>query len=96
MLPPVEGLPDLVFTANAAMIHRQTAILSRFRHSQRQGEERHDEDWLRANGFEVRHVPANMNFEGAGDALFCGDTLFSGYRIRSDARSHQHVGEMID
>ena len=23
-------------------------------------------------------------FEGAGDALFCGDTLFAGYRIRSD------------
>jgi len=39
LLTPCEGLPDLVFTANAALIYRQTAILSRFRHLQRQGEE---------------------------------------------------------
>ena len=38
LLQPVEGLPDLVFTANAAMIYRQRALVSRFRHRQRQGE----------------------------------------------------------
>jgi N-dimethylarginine dimethylaminohydrolase len=36
-----------------------------------------------------------LHFEGAGDALFCGDTLFAGYRIRSHARGHQQIGEMI-
>jgi N-dimethylarginine dimethylaminohydrolase len=36
-----------------------------------------------------------MNFEGAGDALFCGETLFAGYRFRSDVRSHQWVGERL-
>jgi len=95
LLEPVEGLPDLVFTANAAMIVENVAILSRFRHEQRQGEETHNENWLVANGFEVRRMPDDSYFEGAGDALFCGDTLFSGYRIRSDARSHQLVGEML-
>ena len=35
------------------------------------------------------------NFEGAGDALFCGETLFAGYRFRSDVRSHQWVGERL-
>ena len=30
-----------------------------------------------------------MFFEGAGDALFCGETLFAGYRIRSDVPGHQ-------
>jgi len=94
-LDPVEGLPDLVFTANAAMIFKNEAILSRFRHEQRQGEETHNADWLAANGFQVRRLPENYHFEGAGDALFYGDTLFSGYRIRSDARSHQMVGEML-
>jgi N-dimethylarginine dimethylaminohydrolase len=96
LLTPVAGLPDLVFTANAAMIFRQTAILSRFRHPQRQGEEQHDADWLAAHGFDVRRLPEKMNFEGAGDALFCGDTLLAGYRIRSDARAQQQVGKMID
>jgi N-dimethylarginine dimethylaminohydrolase len=36
-----------------------------------------------------------MFFEGAGDALFCGETLFAGYRIRSDAHGQQHIGQMI-
>ena len=41
------------------------------------------------HGFAVEHLPEGMFFEGAGDALFCGDTLFAGYRIRSDVRGHQ-------
>ncbi len=95
LLDPVPGLPDLVFTANAAMIFRRQAILARFRHPQRQGEEPHDERWLAAAGFTVRKLPPHIHFEGAGDALFCGDTLFAGYRIRSDAQGQQDVGAMI-
>jgi N-dimethylarginine dimethylaminohydrolase len=94
-LEPQQGLPDLVFTANAALIYEQAAVLAHFRHPQRQGEEPHDARWLEANGFEVRRVPGDMYFEGAGDALFCGDTLFAGYRIRSDARGHQQIGAML-
>ena len=36
-----------------------------------------------------------MYFEGAGDALFCGDTLFAGYRIRSDIGGHQQLGDLL-
>src|SRR5205809_22481 len=43
LVPAVKGLPDLVFTANAALIYRDRAILARFRHAERQGEEPHDE-----------------------------------------------------
>jgi hypothetical protein len=39
LVSPVAGLPDLVFTANAAMIFGCKAILAHFRHYQRQGEE---------------------------------------------------------
>lgn len=95
LLEPRPGLPDLVFTANAALIFRQQALLSRFRHPQRQGETPHDEAWLAAAGFATAHLPEGVYFEGAGDALFCGDTLFAGYRIRSDARGHQRVGELL-
>ena len=38
-LAPIAGLPDLVFTANAALIYRGRAILSRFRHRQRRPEQ---------------------------------------------------------
>jgi len=95
LLSPVNGLPDLVFTANAAMIYRDQAILARFRHAQRQGEEPYNATWFEQNGFHVLRMPDTHYFEGAGDALFCGDTLFAGYRRRSDARSQQEVGKLI-
>jgi N-dimethylarginine dimethylaminohydrolase len=92
---PVEGLPDLVFTANAAMIYKRRAVISHFKHEQRQGEEEHFRRWLAADGFEVIETPNQFSFEGAGDALFCGDTLFAGYRQRSDALGHQQIGELL-
>jgi N-dimethylarginine dimethylaminohydrolase len=95
LMQPVAGLPDLVFTANAALIHRQNAVLAQFRHAQRQGEESHDAAWLAAAGFEVHRLPRGVFFEGAGDALYCGDTLFAGYRIRSDVRGHQQIGALF-
>ncbi|WP_165244617.1 dimethylarginine dimethylaminohydrolase family protein [Paludisphaera soli] len=94
-LAPAPGLPDLVFTANAGLVHRRTFIVSRFRFGVRQGETPHFEAWARGRGFEVVSPPEGMNFEGAGDALFCGETLFAGYRFRSDVRSHQWVGERL-
>lgn len=94
-VPPVEGLPDLVFTANAALIYGKRAVLAHFKHPQRQGEEPHYQKWLETNGWQVNHSPRHMFFEGAGDALFCGDTLYAGYRMRSDARGHQAIGEML-
>jgi len=92
---PVAGLPDLVFTANAGLVFHRTFISSRFRFGVRQGETPHFDRWAREHGFSVITLPVGLNFEGAGDALFCGDTLFAGYRFRSDARSHQWVGEVL-
>ena len=95
-VPPVAGLPDLVFTANAALMFRKQAVLARFKHPQRQGEEPHFRAWLEANGWQVLDTPGDFSFEGAGDALFCGETLFAGYRMRSDAAGHQQIGALLD
>lgn len=93
LMEPVKGLPDLVFTANAALMWRDTAFLAHFRHVARQGETPIDDAWFREHGYQCRSLPAGLNFEGAGDALFCGDTLFGGYIIRSDARALQWVAQ---
>lgn len=95
LMPPVDGLPDLVFTANAALIWNDVAFLARFRHAARQGETRYDAAWFAGNGFEPRELPAGRDFEGAGDALFCGETLFGGYLIRSDAVALQWLAGQI-
>lgn len=95
-LEPIRGLPDLVFTANAGLVYGQRFISSQFRHGVRQGETPYFDDWASHHGFEVIHLPERHNFEGAGDALFCGETLYAGYRFRSDARSHLWIGAFLD
>lgn len=95
-LTPVRGLPDLVFTANAALVYHSVAILSRFRHPERQGEEPHNLQWLEERGFRVLRLRCDAFFEGAGDALFFEDTLFAGYRIRSQVLAHQEIGALLD
>jgi N-dimethylarginine dimethylaminohydrolase len=93
LMTPQQGLPDLVFTANAGLVFHNTFLSSRFRHEVRARESPHFDAWFAANGFQVEHLPENTFHEGAGDALFCGETLFAGYRTRSDATAHQWVGE---
>ena len=41
LVKPVSGLPDLVFTANAAFVHGDRAILARFKNDERRPEEPH-------------------------------------------------------
>ena len=88
MLQPRPGLPDLVFTANAGMIVKNVFLSSRFKHDVRAKESPIFDEWFASHGFTVEHLPAGMFHEGAGDALFCGDVLFAGYRQRSDAAAH--------
>lgn len=94
-LEPIAGLPDMVFTANAALVFRNQAVLAHFKYPQRQPEEPYFHAWLENHGWQVAYAPTGMFFEGAGDALFCGDTLYAGYRMRSDARGHQLIGSML-
>jgi len=94
-LSPVKGLPDLVFTANAAVVAGDLAIMSHFRHRERQGEEPIYRQWFTEHGYDVYELKTDATFEGAGDALFCGDTLFAGYRIRSEIQSHQEIGDVL-
>jgi N-dimethylarginine dimethylaminohydrolase len=95
LLPPVQGLPDLVFTANAGLIWHETAFLARFRHAARQPETPEDRRWFDSHGLSPVMLPEGWDFEGAGDALFCGDTLYGGYLIRSDAGALQWLGSTL-
>jgi N-dimethylarginine dimethylaminohydrolase len=95
LMTPVKGMPDLVFTANAGLVLRDTVYLARFRYPARQPETPVDAECFLAAGFQNATVPDRWNFEGAGDALFCGDTLFGGYIIRSDAGAFNWLAGQI-
>jgi N-dimethylarginine dimethylaminohydrolase len=95
LMKPQQGLPDLVFTANAGLVFENRFFSSRFRHYVRARETPFFDAWFAEHGFLVEHLPDDQYFEGAGDALFCGATLFAGYRIRSDVGGHQYLGKIL-
>jgi N-dimethylarginine dimethylaminohydrolase len=94
-MPALKGLPDMVFTANAGVVVGRRALVSRFRHPERQREEVHFERWFREQGYEVLTMEKALYFEGAGDLLGFPDTWFGGYRQRSDIRAFPIVGDMF-
>ena len=95
LVPPQPKLPDMVFTANAGLAVGKQFIPSNFRHKERAGEAPHFASWMEKRGFQVSWLPNDFYFEGEGDALFVGDTLFCGYKFRSDIKSHRAVAEML-
>jgi N-dimethylarginine dimethylaminohydrolase len=95
VVAPQPNLPDMVFTANAGLVLGDRVICSNFRFVERRGEEEHFEKWFAARGLQLVRLPKGLYFEGEGDALFCGDTLFCGYRYRSDIRAHEIIADMF-
>ena len=93
-----EGVPDLVFTANAGLVdaERRIFVPAHFRHPERRAETEVFADWFASRGWEVRRLPAAVVHEGAGDALPFGDVLVSGYRPRSDAAAGPHLTRLLD
>lgn len=98
LVKPEKGVPDMVFTANAGLVLGETAVLSRFFHKERQGEEPFFKAWLEAHGFTVHELPKELPFEGAGDALFDreGRWLWAGYGFRSELDSHPYLARWLD
>lgn len=97
-VPPREGLPDLVFTANAAVVLDGVALVASFRHPQRQPETaiyKQAFEQLKARGLlrEVLDMPEGMILEGAGDCVWdpVRDTFWLGYGQRSDKAAAEIV-----
>jgi len=93
LIDPVEGLPDMVYSANGGLVIDGVAYSARFRHSERQPEAGHYLDWLSTRGYTpVDAVEVN---EGEGDFLPIGPTIFAAHGFRSDATSHRELGEVF-
>jgi N-dimethylarginine dimethylaminohydrolase len=102
LVPPAPGLPDLVFTANAAVVLDRKAVVARFRHPERRGEEEPYERafrTLQARGI-IDHVavlPGDVILEGAGDAVWdrSRNMYWMGYGPRSDREASAVLKEMM-
>jgi len=93
LVDPLEGLPDMVYTANGGFVIDGIAYGPKFRFRERAAEAPAFIDWFAANGFEVAK-PVEVN-EGEGDFLLVGNTILAGTGFRSTGDSHREVGEVF-
>jgi N-dimethylarginine dimethylaminohydrolase len=100
LVPAAAGLPDLVFTANAAVVLDRKVLLARFRHPERQAEEsRYAAAFrtLQAHGHvdEILPLPDGVRLEGAGDCVFdeTRHLFWMGYGPRSDRAARRAVAD---
>ncbi|HKW52578.1 MAG TPA: arginine deiminase-related protein [Stellaceae bacterium] len=100
LLPPVPDLPDLVFTANAAIVMDRKALLARFRHAERRREQPYFERAFRehkARGYidSIVPLPEGIVLEGAGDCVWDATRglFWMGYGPRSALAAREVVEE---
>jgi N-dimethylarginine dimethylaminohydrolase len=98
LLAPQPGLPDLVFTANAGFVYGDRAVPSHFMPHERRPEEPYLKAWFQQQGFDVRILPDNIAFEGAGDALIDrgGPWLWVGHGFRTEIEAHAYLRDWFD
>jgi arginine dihydrolase len=102
LVPPVPRLPDLVFTANAAVVLDRQVLLARFRHQERRGEEAHFAAafrTLQARGLidRIATLPGDLVLEGAGDCVWdrTRNLFWTGWGPRSDRAADGPVGDVF-
>jgi ornithine aminotransferase len=96
--PAAQGWPDLVFTANCAVVLDGKAILARYLRSERAGEESHGHrmfEQLKTRGEidEIFRTPEGVYFEGAGDAIYdpLRRLMWMGHGQRSCRSAHHTI-----
>lgn len=97
LIAPVAGLPDMVFTANAGLVHNNDVVAPSFLHAERQPEAKYFERFFFSHGYSVKRLGEGTIFEGAGNALFdSSGRLWTGSGIRSDAHALDEIESLLD
>lgn len=89
---PQPGLPDMVFTANAATVIDGRVLVATFRHRERAGESQLFEQWFRRRGYPQVRRARGAN-EGEGDHLLVNGLILAGHGPRTDPGSHPETSD---
>lgn len=86
---------DGVYTANWALVRNGKAVMSRLPNTRRP-EQPYALQVIKNLGIESLQLPNEVaRFSGQGDALLCGDILFTQSPYRTTPEAHKHVKEML-
>jgi N-dimethylarginine dimethylaminohydrolase len=95
LLDPVEGLPDMVFTANGATVLDGRVLQARFAEPQRAAEAGLHGAWhnRRAAGRTVVTLPGAVN-EAEGDFAVLADRVLAGHGFRTTLEAHAELARL--
>jgi N-dimethylarginine dimethylaminohydrolase len=103
LVPPRPGVPDMVFTANAAIVLNKCALLARFRYKERQPEEKYfvqHFQLMKESGMieAVDEFPAGILQEGVGDCIWDSERqiFWAGYGPRSSKEAATYIQSYYD
>ncbi|MBN6052981.1 amidinotransferase [Nonomuraea sp. RK-328] len=93
LIDPVEGLPDMVFAANGALVVDGRAYGARFAFPQRGPEGPAYLRWFAERGYPVLE-PEHVN-EGEGDFLTLDEVVLAGTGFRTNVAAHLEAQEFV-
>ncbi len=94
-LTPVPDLPDLIFTANAALWAEGQFWIAHFAHPERMGETPINQAYFTAQGYTV-HSEAHLAFEGEGDGFFWGGRWLIGIGPRTSMAFVEYLKKHLE
>ncbi|GAA2999497.1 amidinotransferase [Kitasatospora albolonga] len=94
LITPRPGLPDMVFTANAATVVDGRVLVARFKHRERAAEAAHFRRWFTRNRYRQVSTAARVN-EGQGDVLTAGRMLLAGTGFRTEPAAHGELRTVL-
>lgn len=94
-IPPVKGLPDMVYAANLGFPLGNNFVVSNFRFEQRRKEADFAKKYFEDLGFETITFPKNLYFEGQGDLLTVEGKYFMGWGKRSSREAVEILNKKL-
>jgi N-dimethylarginine dimethylaminohydrolase len=92
---PVNGLPDMVFTANGGLHVDRRVVTGTFRYPERRGETPYFHDWFVGHGWEAIMPTDDQFLEGAGDVVRTAHGWIAGYPQRSSPAAHRWLENVL-
>jgi dimethylargininase len=92
-IPAHPQLHDCVFIEDTAIVWGRRALITCMT-PLREGEQREVEQWLRANGFAISHLPKGARIEG-GDVMHLEDATYVGLTERTNAAGVAALREFL-
>jgi N-dimethylarginine dimethylaminohydrolase len=93
LVPPVAGLPDMVYAANGALSLPGLTYTAKFAYPERAGEADAYAAFLESKDLGPVRVASFTN-EGEGDYLVVGRRILAGTGFRTDVASHRELADL--